>query len=575
RRMARDDDSAAAGEWAWVIRRAPVAPGTCRAVEQCAVSALRSGDSELARWALGRARGDLIAEFPCETTARTAAAILATPLDTRGALAVNTPPIRPESYLSDNWCAVLTAVRAARPELSEVRLKNRLQAASYSPDEINLPPVDGFDDLRWAVRLLGAEPLVVASDRIEEMLGQGRPVLFRDPVRRSWGVVVWAAPKSDAVLWLDYGRWDRDRERPLSQAEVRQLVSSAEPAEQDRGRVRAEVSRLGSMSLLRASLAVDGDWAVAVVPRARDGTFTAPPGAATHGDALALLWQARHAVEKRAYLLGTRLAGRLAAGRPRDEILAIGALGLRSLGPPDPARRPSPDADRAAAGLLRPGGLEGLSPWALREIDEMAARLPAVSCESHREALERLRAWDPDDAGILERLLARAPIEGSGEETVRLALDMTRAKSFSPDSILWALRVIALSKPETPAARGALVALIRHIPILVPDAKGMPGSRANLAPYCAARAALSAGPREAVAWWRRATEIDPKNFPYQRRLAEALAAAGETAEAATARARQQELAGVERCGGGPDEEGATGEEETDDGEGLMTREAQR
>ncbi len=563
RQAARGDDAAAARHWAWVIRRAPVARGTCRAIEQCAVSALRAGDAGLARWALEQARGDLAGQFPCATTARAAAAVLATSLGTGGAVGVRSPPVRPESYLSNAWCAVLTAVRAARPELSEVRLKNRLQALSSNPDEISLPGMDGFDDARWAARLLGGEPLVVPAGRAEELLGQGRPVLFRDPVHKAWGVMVWSAPAADAVLWLDYGRWDRGRERPLSRAEVQQLVSSVEPAEQDRGSVRAEVGRLGSASLLKTALAADGGWVVAVVPRSREGAFEAPAGTRPEGgDALALLWRARHAVEKRAYLMAARLAGGLPAGPARDEILAVSAFGLRAPILPDPSRTPPAEAARAAERLLRPGGLEGLSPWALQQMEGMAARLPAIGCGVHREVLERLLAWDPDDARILEKLLAHAVVEGRGEDVVRLALDLARARWFGPDAVLDALRVIAPLVEDAPSARGALRALIRRLPRMVPEsAEGLPVPRGTLAPYCAARAALARHPEDAVRWWQRTVEIDPKRPTYQRRLAAALAAAGRAEEAAAARARYMEIAGVERCG---EAYGGDGTDEDDD-----------
>jgi hypothetical protein len=566
RRAARGDDAAAAADWAWVIRRAPVAHGTCRAIERCAVSALRAGDAGLARWALEQARGEVIGQFPCSATARAAAAVLATNLGTGGVAGVNVPSVRPESYLSNSWCAVLTAVRAARPELSEVRLKNRLQALSSNPDEIDLPAMDGFDDLRWAVRLLGGEPLVVPVARAHELLGQGRPVLFRDPISKTWGVIVWSAPDADAVLWLDYGRWDRGRERPLSRAEVQQLVSSVEPAEQDPGGVRAEVGRLGAASLLKNVLAADGGWVVVAVPRSREGAFETAAGSRQEvGDDLALCWRARHAVEKRAWLLAARLAGGLPAGPARDEILAVSAFGTRTPMLPDATRTPPADAALAAARLLRSGGLKGLSPWALQQIEGLAARLPALGCAVHRDALEGLLEWDPDDARILEKLLAHAVAEERGEDVVRLALDLARARWFGPDSVLSALRVVAPLE-EAPSARGALEGLLRRLPRMVPKkAEDLPVPRGTLAPYCAARAALAPRPEDAVEWWRRAVEIDPKRPAYQRRLSAALAAAGMDVEAAAASARYREIAGVERCG---EAYGGAGYDEDGDGEGI-------
>jgi len=557
---ARGDDAAAARSWRWILRRAPDAAVTCDAVEQGALAAIRAGRPQEARDALERLHGGLLAEFPCTALEQVAAALLRTPLDATGATGVEAPAVRPETYLNAPWSAVLSAVRAALPDVSEARIKDRLRSLSTDPGEIKLPRLDGFDDLRMTVRRLGCEVFAAPVEKAGDLLAQGRPVLFRDPYLKLWGAMIWRAPGADAVVWLDYTRWDTERERPLSRTELRQLLRGDDRLDPGRGAVYAEVRALGSESLLRERLARDGGWVAVVVAAPEDGKAPAPDGVDIPlGDRLVRLWEGRHSVERGAYVLAASLAARLPSGPASSEILGIGKAGDEGRQTPLPSRAlpaaPEPAAPEPAAGdRITAAAIERLSPWALRQIVNLGEWVPSLSCEIRRLALEHLVRGLPDDADLLERLLDQVLASGGGSAAVRMATDMARARSFDQPAVLRALEVIAPLAADSPEAKAAVAVLLRRLPRMTgPREDTLHGEpfpvrpRRAMAPYCAARAALSERPREASRWWRRAVEIDPLRAAYRIRLAESLEQIGDKDEAARQRRAARDLAEVPAC----------------------------
>ena len=552
---ARGDDAAAARSWRWILRRAPVASVTCRAAEQCALAAIRAGSPDEAREALERLDGRLLAEFPCAGTKRMAEALLLTSLDGAGAATAAAPPVRPETYLDSSWSAVLTAVRAALPEVSEAQIKDRLRKLSTDSREIELPRLDGLDDLRMMVRRLGCEAFVAPAAKMADLLARGRPVLFRDPLRRKWGVVIWRAPGADAVVWLDYTRWDAERERPLTRREVRQLLRGDDRLDPGRGEVFAEVRALESESLLRARLAGDGEWIAAIVPAPDGGRGPAPEGSdPIQGDLLVRIWEGRHRIESGAYRLAGDLAGRLPPGAASAEILEIGRAGDESREAPLPGRAIPAGRTSMAGPRLTPAAVERLSPWALRQVIDLGETFSGLACEVRQAALERLVRDLPDDAPLLEKLLDQTLASGGEPAIVRTAIDLARARSFDQRSVLRALEVVAPLAAGRPEAKTAVAELLRRLPHASgPRDDSGPGDSVplrpwkSMAPYCAARAALADSPREAVRWWRRAVEIDPLRAAYRIRLAELLESTGDKDEAARQRRAARDLEEVPSC----------------------------
>ena len=551
---ARGDDAAAARSWRWILRRAPDASVTCRAAEQCALAAIRAGSPDEAREALERLDGKLLSEFPCAATKRMAEALLLTPLDGAGAATAAAPPVRPETYLDSSWSAVLTAVRAALPEVSEAQIKDRLRKLSTDSREIELPRLDGLDDLRMMVRRLGCEAFVAPAATMGDLLARGRPVLFRDPLRRQWGVVIWRAPGADAVVWLDYTRWDSERERPLTRREVRQLLRGDDRLDPGRGEVFAEVRALESESLLRARLASDGEWIATVVPAPDGGRVPAPEGSdPSRGDLLVRIWEGRHRIESGAYRVAAGLAARLPPGAASAEILEIGRAGDESREAPLPGRA-SVGRTSMAGPRLTPAAVGRLSPWALRQVIDLGERFSSLACEVRQEALERLVRDLPDDAPLLEKLLDQTLASGGDEAIVRTAIDLARARSFDQRSVLRALEVMAPLAAGRPEAKAAVAELLRRLPRASgPRDDSGPGDSVplrpwkSMAPYCAARAALADSPREAMRWWRRAVEIDPLRAAYRIRLAESLESTDDKDEAARQRRAARDLEEVPSC----------------------------
>lgn len=552
---ARGDDAAAARSWRWILRRAAGSEVTCRAVEQCALAALRAGRPQEAREALERIDARLLGKFPCAAAERLAGALLKSRLDVTGAVEADAPPVRPETYLDASWSAVLSAVRAALPDASEAQIKDRLRKLSTHPREIILPRLDGFDDLRLAARRLGCEAFAAPADRVGDLLAQGRPVLFRDPLGNGWGVIVWRAPAADAVGWLDYARWDTERERPLSGTELRQLLRGDDRMDIGRGAVGAEVRALESESVLRARLSRDGGWVAVVVAAPEGGRPPAPAGVEVPlGDILVRVWAGRHSVERGAYRIAAGLAAELPAGPAASEILAIGRAAA------DGRESPLPGPERPAAGerdwrdRITPDLVEPLSPWALKQIVDRGKGIPGLGCEVRHRALERLARDAPDDAELLEDLLDQALAAGSEREAVRVAVGLARARAFGETAVLRALEVIAPLAADHPEARAAVTPLLRRLPRLTGRAdrgaetgSGLMRPRRSLAPYCAARAALAEAPRAAARWWRRAAEIDPLTAAYRTRLAESLEEIGNKEEAARHRREAGDLTGASSC----------------------------
>lgn len=552
---ATGDDAAAARSWRWILRRAPVASVTCGAVEQCALAAIRAGRPEEAREALGRLDGRLLAEFPCAATKNLADALLRTPLDTTGASTAAAPPVRPETYLDASWSAVLTAVRATLPDVSEAQIKDRLRKLSTDSREIELPRLDGFDDLRMMVRRLGCEAYAAPAARIGDLLTRGRPVLFRDPLRRQWGLVIWRAPGADAVVWLDYTRWDTERDRPLTRRELRQLLRGDDRLDPGRGAVYAEVRALGSESLLRSRLARDGEWVAVLVPAPEGGRGHAPDGTdVPKGDLLVRIWDVRHRIESGAYRLAADLAARLPPGPATGEILEIGNAGDRGREAPLPGRVQPAASAASADHRLTPAAVGRLSPWALRQVVDLGERFAGLACEVRLAALERLVRDLPDNAPLLEKLLDQALATRVEPVIVRTAIDMTRARSFEQPAVLRALEVVAPLAGDRPEAKAAVAELVRRLPrVSASDEEsshneGVPvRARMAMAPYCAARAALADRPREASRWWGRAVEIDPLRAAYRIRLAEALEATGDKDEATRQRRAAHDLEEIPSC----------------------------
>lgn len=553
---ARGDDSAAARTWQWILRRGPDSPVTCRSTEQGALAAIRAGRPQEARAILEQFNGRVLADFPCAALEQVATALLRTRLDAAGAAAADAPPVRPETYLDASWSAVLSAVRAALPDISESRIKDRMRNLSTNYREIALPRLDGFDDLRLAVRRLGCEVFAAPAEAAGELLAQGRPVLFRDPYAQQWGVIIWRAPGADAVVWLDYKRWDTERERPLSPTELRQLLHGDDRLDPGRGAVYAEVRALESESLLRQRLARDGGWVAIVVAVPEGGAAQPPHGVdVAMGERLVRLWEGRHLAESGAFLMAASLGVTMPAGPASREIRWVAEAGDEGRRTPLPDRvQPAASARAATGDRITPAVIDQLSPWGLRQVVSLGERVPSLACDMRRLALENLLRGLPDQAELLEKLLNQTLAGGGGPAVVRTAMEMARARSFDQWGVLRALEVTAPLAGASPEAKTALATLLRRLSRVTGGrAYGRNGptfpfrSRRSMAPYCAARAALGEDPRGTSRWWGRAVELDPLRSAYRLRLAESLDALGEKDEADRQRRAAHELTEVVAC----------------------------
>lgn len=545
RAAAAGSHEAASHHWSWVVARAPAIRTTRTAIETGAREALRARRPEMARRLLESADAEFGYEVSSIDLRDMAARLLRSDLDLAEVSEAPVRPIRREGYLDVNWSALLTAVRAARPDLRESELKSRLRDVSLSAESIKLEAKEPMLALRFVAGLFDCVALAIPFERHREALDAGLPALFLSSRSGYWRLLHWTAPASDAVQWLDYADWG-DTGEELDRASRRDLLS----AEGDEGvhgrRIVAAIGQLGARSRLAERLNRQGGW-VFVVVRSEDErrwleTF---PESRLRARELERTEASRAAFYQRAFDLALTIAGDLPPGWARDELLAAAWLGSESRWYVAPGLEE--EARAAAEDRLSPGRLERGSPWFLEHLLTLSES--ELACGRRQAALDASLAIRPSSTALLTERLELAVAERDLGVAAELVLRRVVTRRWSSAAILEALQLLAPVKGagDSPASREALELLLARLPLVPETEDGSPRRRAVLAPYCAARAALTGRVEGSVTWWRRAVELEPLEASYRARLAEALEATGQTWLAARQRERSAMLVPVARC----------------------------
>lgn len=540
----------AARHWNWATARAPRLAETAGMVEKGAREALLAGDPVLARRLLLRIDAGLAREHGQEVEAAKARALLATRLDLGRVLAVRVPAVSKEDYLGAGWSALLSAVRALRPELGEAEIKQRLQDLSDSPTATSLPALSPILELKTVADLFDGRAVAFPYREKDRLLAAGFPVLVRPPAWDRWLLVHWSAPGADAVLALDYGLWAAAEEtEDMDREEVAQLLVGNEGPESQAARALARVSALHADSRLAVLLARDGGRAFALIPR---DPRKVPASLASLPDlpaGLLTLELARRELGRGAFRRGLGLASQIPPGPAREELFAWTWLSGTGRGALPPEAAPVAEA---AALRLTAGSLGQASPWLVERLETLTLEGDPASCGLRERVVREALVLEPELGWRLEELAGRAADTGRGAEAASLALRFAAASGWESAQVARALEILAVMPRagDDPAVRKAVETLLDRLDLVVPrpvesgflPRRAMPG-------YCAGRAALARDPEDAVDWWRRAVELSPKGAPYRWRLADALERAGRKREAAQARSWAAAVDGVRACAG--------------------------
>lgn len=537
----------AARHWAWAVARAPRQEITPHLVEKGAREALLAGDTSLARALLSRLDAGLVREHPAWPEDETARALLASRLDLGQVRSLKVAPVSQEGYLDTNWSALLTAARAARPDLGEAEIKQKLQDLAASASSTDLPDLSPLQELRVVADVVGARAVVFPWGERDRILAAGMPVLVQAPPSGHWLLVFWSAPGADAVVVLDYTRWHTgvaDKE-DLDRDEVARLLVGSESPEARSARAQARVAVLRSASALGAVLARDGSRAFALVPPHRS-----PPALSDLPPDLITLEMARREMERSAFHRALALTAQLPPGPARDELLAYAWLdpeGRSLLAEEEPAAA-------ALADRLSRGGIDSASPWLVETLASQTWDDREPFCGVREAVLRASVALRPDESRYTRELLEKAAAAGRSAEAADLALRYAAVRNWFPTHVLEALEPLALmpGAGSDPRARTALEQLLDRLPVMVKSQarESVNSPRRTHPEYWAARAALSRDPGDAAESWRRAVELKPKSALYRLRLAEALEKAGRSGEAREAR-RWADAVGIEPlCPGG-------------------------
>ena len=199
--------------WLWYLTRSGPQGRTPFAVEAAAREALLAGADSLAARALSLVDEVTQFEFQADHLRPLRDSLDGVTPDPLDVLDVPVEPVMYEDYMNLSWSALLTAVRTARPELAENDMKATLRTISSSADVIDLPFANPFNLLQLVAYIFDCSVVLVPFEEKQVLLEQGLPVLFVEPSNQSWNLLYWFAPEVDALISLDYERWNDDLDR--------------------------------------------------------------------------------------------------------------------------------------------------------------------------------------------------------------------------------------------------------------------------------------------------------------------------------------------------------------------------
>jgi len=534
---ARGQDEIASGYWAWIARRAPRATFGDRVVELGVGSSLRAGRPDRAR-ALLDSTTALLEESSLSDLARQLPSLSEQEIASGSPHRLEVAAIQPEPYLTDSWCAALTAAGAAYPEKTESELKQALQVLSLSHEDLELDPLDGFDDLRVMARALGGEALAAPVDALPTILEAGHPALMRDPARRRW-LLITALHSTQVFELLDYHLWDRERERPYEPGDATRFATGEDPNDEHRRRLAVESRRLATRGELEARLGLDGTWLGVIVSAGDAAEMAQRLGLEErHGDELVRLWQARHALSEAAPRRAARLAGSMAMGRPRSEIELLSRSRL--------ARGDHLEPAAAAESTVTVSDVETASPWGVLELCTLG-QTTDLPCTVRDRLLDRLHEIAPSSTEIGLAILKRRLTQGRIDEATSIANRLAREARMDPQTIADMLFVLATLAADDVTVQASVAWMLARLPPFSASEHGWPWTLESLPAYFAGRAALAPSPVQSVPLWRKAVRLAPTRDELHRALAAALEADGDSDAAAASRRTADRLRGTDAC----------------------------
>jgi hypothetical protein len=509
--LGRRDWKPAAQTCRWAVKRRLSYPSNAANIENLFVIALSTRDVRL--WEEAARYADKYRDYSSSVAqlARGAHA-LAQPLTHMETIRLALTPVKPRTYLDNDWCAYLTAVAGSLPKTSETELLFRLRSLSSSAGRISLPSHGDTVDMRTAAAFYGLTATPVPFGDLGRSLRDGIPLLFKDPIRKDWGVVVGFDPSTKAILWYDFNSYDRNESNPLSRKEIQRMVAGKEGASAGTEQVFAETIRVCFLPFLRRRMEADNDAFIALRKNPSEEEKRAL-------DPWVRRDLARRAIEARDAERFRALLAPLLTKYDWAKAMAV----LPELGD-------FPEGQRSMDVSLTKDSLKRMDLWTLRFVaDRLLRRMPTDPATA-LYAFKRLSLYDQSHGWVAYWLMHLASVANEEGPVVEGARRYVCLHDYDDASVRNALGKLAALRRPGNAAKREMARLVAHLPLYVGGRNKISHLRRWSPAYCAAMAAL-AGSREAGAWWwKRAVDLAPTNEAYIVNYADTLSSVGRKRE---------------------------------------------
>lgn len=505
--LGRRDWEQAARTFKWTVKRRLSYPTNATDIENLFIIALSTRDVRL--WKTAEDYADRFRGYSSGIAILDDGAHgVPSPLQHIDTIMLSLPPVKPRTYLNNDWCAFITAVAGSLPKASETELLFRLRSLSSSAGKISLPSNGDVVDLRTAAAFYGLAPVPVHFDDVRQSLKDGVPLLFEDPVRETWGVIVGFDPQTRAILWYDYASYNRGRSSPLSRREIQRIVSGKGGASGGKKRVYAETIRASFLPLLRERMLADAD------------TLFVLRKNPTEEEKHALDTWIRRDLARRAIKAGDAERFRALLSPLHSKYGWARAMMIL------PDTVDAPEGRGAASSPLTDDLVDRMDIWTLRFVARRLLRdLPADPGTAFH-VFQRLARYDRIHGWVSYWLMHMASKTGDEGPAVKGARRYARNNGYSSGSVQTALGDLAALRHPGGPAKQEMARLVGHLPLFVEGRDDISHLLLWSPSYCAAKAVLAASPRSSARWWKRAVDLEPTNAAYLLNYADILSSMG-------------------------------------------------
>lgn len=180
----------------------------------------------------------------------------------KGVTRIDVPVIRPESYTDDDWLALLSAIRFWEHKSKDSDFLIKLRDISTSSDEIKLPDLRYFNDLKAYAGMLGYGTFGFSGyqNSIKTILSEGYPALipayqenlyYKDDISMNSNFLNYRlliAYEYDEYLGIikfyNYNQYDEEKNKDISDDDIKDILFPANEStgEQYYSRLKKEIT---------------------------------------------------------------------------------------------------------------------------------------------------------------------------------------------------------------------------------------------------------------------------------------------------------------------------------------------